>query len=169
MSRAGCGSDTREHQQAAATTQNNRTVHEGVQHVVSLDENVCPRKWNTSAPACGGVQLDDNYNTGDENSMGATDVLQAVAGCGCVPVQPECSTGARGGVACKYGKGEYEKAMERSHGCPGGRKLLPAKAREDELGQPLEANGTCTTQPRRGRTKVGSAATLPVYDFAPRD
>ena len=101
---SGCGSDTREHQQAAATTQNNRTVHEGVQHVVSLDENVCPRKWNTSAPACGGVQLDDNYNTGDENSMGATDVLQAVAGCGCVPVQPECSTGARGGVACKYGR-----------------------------------------------------------------
>jgi len=91
----------------------------------------------------------------------------AVAGCGCVPVQPECSTKHRGGITCKYGKGEYEKAMETSNGCPGARKLL--QGRKDELGQNLDASGNCTTQLRRTRTKVGSEATLPVYDFSPGD
>ena len=169
---SSCGSSTRQHQAAAANTQNSHgsgTAPPPTRQ--SLDNYTCP-------------VANDNLICGDEHSlthgsltaspttasptdMGARDVSARVAGCGCVPTPPVCNGTARGGVHCKYGKGNYEIAMEKSNFCPPARKLLPVEGAAREL---VSADGgSCPTQLRKGRTTIGSAATLPVYDFAPGD
>ena len=167
-----CGSSTRQHHAAAANTRNSHGS--GVASPPtrpSLDNYTCPTADDSLI--CGDehtlthASFTVGPTTASPTNMGATDVRDRVAGCGCIPPAPVCNGTARGGVHCKYGKGKYEIAMEKSSFCPPARKLLPAEGAAREL---VSADGgSCPTQFRKGRTTIGSAATLPVYDFAPGD